>query len=180
MRATDTMSVPVPIVPRTWVLPPMSRLLGPAVPRGGHGSDTRHVTPAGGASPATLTTIGECSRHALPPLLAPAPLGGGSTGVEARKLPGEANVHDQIRNELREFIGDNYLFGDHDRLPDDEASLLEEGIVDSTGVLELIEFLEDHFGIVVGESETVFENLGSVGGLTRFVASKTLAGQPVG
>jgi acyl carrier protein len=100
--------------------------------------------------------------------------------VEALKLPGEAIVHDQIRNELREFIGDNYLFGDHDRLPDDEASLLEEGIVDSTGILELIEFLEDHFGIVVGESETVFENLGSVGGLTRFVASKTLAGQPVG
>jgi acyl carrier protein len=89
-------------------------------------------------------------------------------------------MHDQIRNELREFIGDNYLFGDHDRLPEDDASLLEEGIVDSTGVLELIEFLEDHFGIVVGESETVFDNLGSVGGLTRFVAGKTMAGQPVG
>lgn len=88
-------------------------------------------------------------------------------------------MHDQIRNELREFIGDNYLFGDHARLPGDEASLLEEGIVDSTGVLELIEFLEDHFGIVVGESETVFDNLGSIGGLTRFVAGKTLAGQPV-
>jgi acyl carrier protein len=89
-------------------------------------------------------------------------------------------MHDQIRNELREFIGDNYLFGDHDRLPGDEASLLEEGIVDSTGVLELIEFLEDHFGIVVGESETVFDNLGSIGGLTRFVAGKAMAGQPVG
>ncbi|WP_299925690.1 acyl carrier protein [uncultured Nocardioides sp.] len=89
-------------------------------------------------------------------------------------------MHDQIRNDLREFIGDNYLFGDHDRLPEDEASLLEEGIVDSTGVLELIEFLEDHFGIVVGESETVFDNLGSIGGLTRFVAGKTMAGQPVG
>jgi acyl carrier protein len=89
-------------------------------------------------------------------------------------------VHDDIKNQLREFIGDNYLFGDHDRLPDDEASLLEEGIVDSTGVLELIEFLEDHFGIVVAESETVFENLGSVAGLTRYVAGKTLAGQPVG
>jgi acyl carrier protein len=89
-------------------------------------------------------------------------------------------MHDQIRNDLREFIGDNYLFGDHDRLPEDEASLLEEGIVDSTGVLELIEFLEDHFGIVVGESETVFDNLGSIGGLTRFVAGKTMASQPVG
>jgi len=89
-------------------------------------------------------------------------------------------VHDDIKHQLREFIGDNYLFGDHDRLPADEASLLEEGIVDSTGVLELIEFLEDHFGIVVAESETVFENLGSVGGLTRYVAGKALVGRPVG
>ena len=56
----------------------------------------------------------------------------------------------------------------------------QQRIVDSTGVLELIEFLEDHFGIVVGESETVFDNLGSIGGLTRFVAGKTMAGQPVG
>lgn len=89
-------------------------------------------------------------------------------------------MHDQIRAELREFIGDNYLFGDHDRLPGDQASLLEEGIVDSTGILELIEFLEDHFGIVVAESETVFANLGNVEGLTRFVASKTGTSQPVG
>ena len=87
---------------------------------------------------------------------------------------------DEIRETLRDFMGDNYLFGDTDRLPGDEESLLEKGVVDSTGVLELIEFLEDHFGIVVGESETVFDNLGSIGGLTRFVAGKTLAGQPVG
>ena len=89
-------------------------------------------------------------------------------------------MHDDIRDRLREFIATNYLFGDRDRLPADEESLLETGVVDSTGVLELIEFLEDDFGIVVAESETVFENLGSVAGLTRFVAVKTGAGQPVG
>lgn len=89
-------------------------------------------------------------------------------------------MHDDIRDQLREFISTNYLFGDRDRLPADEESLLETGVVDSTGVLELIEFLEDDFGIVVAESETVFENLGSVAGLTRFVAAKTGAGQPVG
>lgn len=97
----------------------------------------------------------------------------------------EANVHeqmerDQIRDTLREFMGDNYLFGDTDRLPADEESLLEKGVVDSTGILELIEFLEDRFGIEVAESETVFENLGSIGGLTRFVLAKTGATQPVG
>ena len=48
---------------------------------------------------------------------------------------------DQIRETLREFMGDNYLFGDTDRLPADEESLLEKGVVDSTGILELIEFL---------------------------------------
>jgi acyl carrier protein len=87
---------------------------------------------------------------------------------------------DEIRETLREFMGDNYLFGDTDRLPGDEESLLETGIVDSTGILELIEFLEDRFGIEVAESETVFENLGSIGGLTRFVLAKTGATQPVG
>ncbi len=85
---------------------------------------------------------------------------------------------DEIRETLREFMGDNYLFGDTDRLPGDEESLLEKGVVDSTGILELIEFLEDRFGIEVAESETVFENLGSIGGLTRFVLAKTGAAQP--
>lgn len=85
-----------------------------------------------------------------------------------------------IRQELREFIGTNYLFGDHTRMPADEESLLEHGVVDSTGILELIEFLEGHFGITVAESETVVDNLGSIGGLTRFVMQKKSLGQPVG
>lgn len=86
----------------------------------------------------------------------------------------------QIRTELRDFIGTNYLFGDVARVPADEESLLESGVVDSTGILELIEFLEAHFGIEVGESETVVDNLGSIGGLTRYVLTKTETGQPVG
>ena len=53
----------------------------------------------------------------------------------------------QIRAELTEFIVTNYLFGDMARVPRDDDSLVEEGIIDSTGILELIEFLESHFGI---------------------------------
>ena len=86
----------------------------------------------------------------------------------------------QIRTELRDFIGTNYLFGDDARIPADEDSLLETGILDSTGVLELIEFLEDHFGIEMTESETVFDNLGSITGITRFVLGKRAATEPVG
>jgi acyl carrier protein len=78
----------------------------------------------------------------------------------------------QIRAELTEFIVTNYLFGDVSRAPRDEDSLVDEGIIDSTGVLELIEFLESHFGIEVSEAEILPQNLGSISSLTEFVMSK--------
>ena len=78
----------------------------------------------------------------------------------------------QVRAELTEFIVTNYLFGDAIRVPRDEDSLVGEGIIDSTGILELIEFLESRFGIEVSEVETVPENLDSISSLTHFVVSK--------
>jgi acyl carrier protein len=81
-------------------------------------------------------------------------------------------MEQQVKSELREFIVASYLFGDGSRVPDDDVSLIEERIVDSTGILELIEYLESHFGIQVAESETVPENLGSISNLTRFVLGK--------
>lgn len=84
----------------------------------------------------------------------------------------------QIQTELTEFIVTNYLFGDVSMTPRDQDSLVEEGIIDSTGILELIEFLESHFGIDVSEAETVPENLGSISSLTEFVMSKRDVRQP--
>jgi acyl carrier protein len=81
-------------------------------------------------------------------------------------------VDSTIRSELTEFIVTSYLFGDVTRTPLDDDDLVEADIIDSTSVLELIEFLESHFGIEVTDAETVPENLGSVSALTRFVASK--------
>lgn len=78
----------------------------------------------------------------------------------------------QIAERLRAFIEDSYLFGDSSRMPADDDSLLETGVLDSTGVLELIEFLESEFGFSVEDTETVPENLGSISGLTRYVMSK--------
>ncbi|MGN6130201.1 MAG: hypothetical protein ACTHOK_07650, partial [Nocardioidaceae bacterium] len=78
----------------------------------------------------------------------------------------------QVREELRDFIVTSYLFGDDSRLPADGDSLIESGVVDSTGILELIEFLESTYGIEVSETETVPDNLGSVANLTRFVVRK--------
>ena len=81
-------------------------------------------------------------------------------------------VDSTIRSELTDFIVTSYLFGDVTRTPLDDEDLIEAGIIDSTSVLELIEFLESHFGIEVTDAETVPENLGSISALTRFVASK--------
>jgi acyl carrier protein len=81
-------------------------------------------------------------------------------------------VEQQVKSELRDFVSSNYLFGDASRIPADDDSLLEKGILDSTGVLELIEFLESQFGIEVSDTETVPDNLGSIAGLTRFVLVK--------
>lgn len=82
----------------------------------------------------------------------------------------------QVTQQLRAFIEDSYLFGDSSRMPADDDSLLETGVIDSTGVLELIEFLESEFGFDVEDTETVPENLGSISGLTRYVSSKRAEG----
>lgn len=81
-------------------------------------------------------------------------------------------MDEKIRAELTEFIVTNYLFGDATLAPGDDESLIERGIIDSTGILELIEFLESHFGIEVSEVETVPENLDGISRLVKFVVGK--------
>jgi acyl carrier protein len=78
-----------------------------------------------------------------------------------------------VTSTLKDFILSAYLFGDESRMPADEDSLLESGVLDSTGVLELIEFLEEKYGIEVADAETVPQNLGSISSLTRYVLGKT-------
>ena len=78
----------------------------------------------------------------------------------------------QVAEQVRRFILESYLFGDEQRMPADSASLMRSGVLDSTGVLELIEFLEDEFAISVEEYETVPANLDSVAGLVRYVTAK--------
>jgi len=83
-------------------------------------------------------------------------------------LSGEA-----IRVALGDFIVRNFLFGDSSRRPDDRASLVESGVIDSTGVLELIEFVEDSFGVHVEESETTPQNFDTIAGIVSFVRRKS-------
>ncbi len=77
----------------------------------------------------------------------------------------------QIRSTIRAFILDRFYVPQPERLADAD-SLLETGVVDSTGVLEIIGFLEEHYGIQVENAEILPENLDSVDRLTGFVSRK--------
>ncbi len=79
---------------------------------------------------------------------------------------------------VRAFIVENFLFGD-DRRIGPETDFLENGILDSTGVLELVGFLEEKFGIRVEDDEVVPDNLNSLEKIVRYIARKTGKTQPV-
>ena len=76
---------------------------------------------------------------------------------------------DKIKEKIRNFMIENFLFGEDTDLKDD-TSFLEEGIIDSTGVLELIEFLEEEFNIQIDDEDLIPENLDSLNNLEQFIA----------
>lgn len=77
-----------------------------------------------------------------------------------------------ISTTIRTFITTNFLFGELDDRFTDDASFLKTGIIDSTGILELIGFVEEEFGIKVTEEEMTPENLDSVNNITAYVSAK--------
>lgn len=79
---------------------------------------------------------------------------------------------ESIESRLRTFIQDNFLFADNLDAFADDASLIEAGVIDSTGVLELVSFLESDFSIAVADADIVPENLDSIGSIAAFVRSK--------
>lgn len=76
-----------------------------------------------------------------------------------------------IKQQVKEFILDNFVMTGTIELPED-TSLMDSHIIDSTGFLELISFIEERFGIRVFDEEMVPENLDSLAGIERFVVQK--------
>lgn len=74
-------------------------------------------------------------------------------------------------NEIRNFVVDNFLFGQDDGFAND-ASFLEQGIIDSTGVLELVAHIEEAHGIKVGDDELTPDNLDSVTAIATYITRK--------
>ncbi len=77
-----------------------------------------------------------------------------------------------VQSEIRAFIVENFLFGDDSQPLDPDMSLIDNDLVDSTGILELVSFLEQHFGIAVADSEIVPANLDTIGRIAAYVGRK--------
>lgn len=80
-------------------------------------------------------------------------------------------------NPVKDFIIENFLFGEADGF-DENTSFLDGGIIDSTGILELIAFLEETYGIAVEDDELVPENFNSLNEISSFLGKKLAADQP--
>ena len=80
---------------------------------------------------------------------------------------------DNMRERIRGFLIDNFLFGDEEGL-EDQASFLDAGIVDSTGILELVDFLDTEFRIKISDDEILPENLDSINNIINFLDKKSV------
>ena len=77
----------------------------------------------------------------------------------------------ETNKKIREFVVENFLFGNDDGLKDD-TSFLDEGVIDSTGILELVNFLEEEFEISVEDEELIPENLDSINNVVTYLQGK--------
>ena len=81
----------------------------------------------------------------------------------------------QVKEEVRDYILKNYLFSNDSSALSDDVSLIQTGVMDSTGVLELIMFLEEKFSIRVADEEMIPANLDSVNKIAQFVETRRKA-----
>lgn len=72
---------------------------------------------------------------------------------------------------IKNFIIENFLFGSADGLNDD-TSFMEEGVIDSTGVLELVTYIEEEFTMEVDDEDLIPENLDSINNIASYLAKK--------
>ena len=82
---------------------------------------------------------------------------------------------EQILARLREFVTENFLYMRPDFVLGDGDSLLGRGIVDSMGVMEMVQFLEDEFGVTVEDTDITEEQIGTLGAIASYVVARRAA-----
>ena len=85
---------------------------------------------------------------------------------------GQIYNENEMNTIISDFIVKNFVFDDQNKNIDENLSLYEKGIIDSTGVLELVDFLEEKFGIKIEDEELVPDNLDSIKKIFNFVQRK--------
>ena len=78
----------------------------------------------------------------------------------------------EIKENIREFVVENFLFGDGDEL-ENNTDFFEKSIIDSTGILELVCFVEESCNLTISDEEIVQENFSSVDRVSDFVQKRT-------
>lgn len=86
----------------------------------------------------------------------------------------------QVSRQIRHFIVENFLFGEDASMVEDHESLLDNGIIDSTGVLELLMYLEEGFQISVSDDELIPKHFDSISGMVSFLSSKVKSSEASG
>jgi acyl carrier protein len=94
------------------------------------------------------------------------------TRIEVNLENGGAKM--SVQEDIREFIVENFLFGEQGGLRDD-SSFLREGIVDSTGIMQLVSFIQEQYLIAIEDEELIPENLDSIRNVSLFIAEKKRA-----
>ncbi len=84
-------------------------------------------------------------------------------------------MEQNIKRQIIDFITSNFLFDNTETVLDEKQSLLETGVIDSTGVLELIAFIEETYGIKIEDEEIIPENLDTIQDITYFINQKLSA-----
>lgn len=82
---------------------------------------------------------------------------------------------DETRTAIRAFVVENFLFGDDSHPLPADLSLIDNDLIDSTGILELVGFLEERFAIQVADADIVPANLDTIDRIAGFITRKRAA-----
>ena len=85
----------------------------------------------------------------------------------------------EIKAKIRAYILESFLYGGNDDAVADDDSFLEKGIIDSTGILELVGFIEETFSVKVADEDLIPENMDSINKLGYFITGKSVGVQNV-
>jgi acyl carrier protein len=81
-------------------------------------------------------------------------------------------MNTQLKTEIRDFIVENFLFGEGGDSLKDDQSLVEAGLIDSLGVAELVAFIEGRYGVAAEDEELIPDNFDSIERVAAFIEHK--------